>query len=241
MANEKRLRALAVGGLVEDNPLTAVATTVNSAGLAALVAVASTEHAAIVFDPDGVFGAPEIAYVTAHAAAATSATIARGQEGTTARQHDRDVPWIHGPTVKDFDGAGGGSGLIGVTSYKPGSLTPVAAPGAGADVDATNLVLAATVPPSGKVLVSLSAHARSITSANYYEWGIRVGAADVEYQGVGFEFTQQQRVTARILLTGRTPGVAESYKWAHRTAGASSIVYGGAAGAAVMEAWAVNV
>jgi hypothetical protein len=102
MANEKRLRALAIGGLVEDNPLTAAATSLASAGLAALAAVGASEHAALVLDPDGMFGAPEVVYVTSHTAAATSATILRGQEGTTARQHDRDVPWIHGPSVKDF-------------------------------------------------------------------------------------------------------------------------------------------
>lgn len=105
MANEKRLRALAVGGLIEDNPLTNVATTLTSAGLTALPAVGSTEHAAVVLDPDGKFGAPEIAWVTAHTAGATTATIVRAREGSTARQHDRDVPWIHGPTPWDFSPA----------------------------------------------------------------------------------------------------------------------------------------
>jgi hypothetical protein len=103
MANEKRLRALAVGGLVEDNPLSNVATTLTSAGLAALPAVGATEHMALVLDPDGKFGAPEVVWVTAHTAAATTATISRGAESTTARQHDRDVPWIHGPTLWDFE------------------------------------------------------------------------------------------------------------------------------------------
>lgn len=105
MANDKRLRAVGVGGLVEDNPLTSSATTLTSAGLAALPAVGSTEQAAIVLDPDGVFGAPEIAWVTAHTAAATTATIVRAREGSTARQHDRDVPWEHGPTPWDHSPA----------------------------------------------------------------------------------------------------------------------------------------
>jgi hypothetical protein len=105
MANDKRLRAQAVGGLVEDNPLTISATTLTSAGLAALPAVGSTEQAAIMLDPDGAFGAPEVAYVTAHTAGATTATVVRAREGSTARQHDRDVPWVHGPTPWDYSPA----------------------------------------------------------------------------------------------------------------------------------------
>lgn len=120
MANEKRLRALAIGGLIEDNPLASGGTTLTSAGLAALPAIGTTEHAAIVLDPDGMFGAPEIAYVTAHTTGATTATITRGQESTTARQHDRDVPWIHGPTVKDF---------LGVIARQGGSATDWSASG----------------------------------------------------------------------------------------------------------------
>lgn len=103
MANELRVRALAVGGLVEDNPLTAGATALASAGLAAMPAIGTTQHAAIIWDPDGLNGAPEVGWVTAHTLGATTATVARGQEGTTARQHDRDVPWIHGPTLWDFE------------------------------------------------------------------------------------------------------------------------------------------
>lgn len=101
MANEKRARFNSIGGLIEDNPLTSVATTLNSAGLAAMGLVDTTNHAAIVLDPDGIEGAPEIAYVTAHAVAATSATILRAQEGTAALAHSVDVPWVHAATVLD--------------------------------------------------------------------------------------------------------------------------------------------
>lgn len=102
MANDTLVRNLAVGGLIEDNPLTSGAVTLTSAGLAALSAIASTQVAKIILDPDGLNGAPEVVYVTAHTAAATTATITRGRESTAARQHDRDVPWIHGPTLWDF-------------------------------------------------------------------------------------------------------------------------------------------
>lgn len=102
MANEKRVRVNSLGGLVEDNPLTSGATTLTSAGLAALVLIDTTNHAVIVIDPDGLESAPEIVYVTAHTASATTATILRAQEGTTAAAHSVDIPWVHAPTIKDY-------------------------------------------------------------------------------------------------------------------------------------------
>ena len=103
MPNERRLRFDSVGGLIDDNPLTAGATTLNSAGLANLGVVGTIDHAALVLDPDALEGNPEIVYVTAHTASATSATILRGQEGTSALQHSLDIPWVHAPTVVDFN------------------------------------------------------------------------------------------------------------------------------------------
>lgn len=99
MANELRVRALAVGGLVEDNPLTDTATTLTSDALSALPVIDSTNYAAIVIDPDGDV---EVAWVTAHTAAASTATIARGKEGTVALRHDQDTPWVHAATLADF-------------------------------------------------------------------------------------------------------------------------------------------
>lgn len=104
MSNEIRVRQNFLGGKVDDNPLTSGATTLTSSALAALVAIGSTQHAAITLDPDGLAGAPEIVYVTAHTASATTATILRGQESTTARAHNQDIDWIHGATIKDFTG-----------------------------------------------------------------------------------------------------------------------------------------
>lgn len=95
-----RIRTNNVFGTLTDNPLLIGATTMNGAGLANLEAVTSN-HAVIVLDPLRVAGAPEIVIVTAHTAAATSATITRAAYGTTARQHAQGVLWIHAPTVDD--------------------------------------------------------------------------------------------------------------------------------------------
>lgn len=95
-----RVRTDNVFGTITDNPLTNVATTMNSAGLANLAAVSSAE-AIIILDPNRVSGAPEIVVVTAHTASATSATIQRGQFGTAARQHALGTEWVHGPIASN--------------------------------------------------------------------------------------------------------------------------------------------
>lgn len=95
-----RIRERNVFGTVTDNPLTNVATTLNSAGLTNLPAVASN-HAILVIDPLRTAGAPELVIVTAHTGAATSATISRGQLGTSARQHASGGLWVHANDITD--------------------------------------------------------------------------------------------------------------------------------------------
>lgn len=101
MPSGTRIRTDNVLGTVTDDPLTNVATTLNSAGLANLAAVSSA-HAIIVLDPLRSAGAPEIVVVTAHTGSATSATVTRGQYGTAARQHASGVLWVHAATVDDL-------------------------------------------------------------------------------------------------------------------------------------------
>lgn len=248
MANEKRKRQNAIGGLVEDNPLTSGATTLTSAALASVTGgVGSTEHFVIVLDPDGLWGAPEIVYVTALTGGAGSGTIARGQEGTTARAHDRDVPWVHAPTVKDYDGSGGGVGLIGVTSYNPGSETnSTTSSTTSADVDATNLKVDFTVPPSGKVLVKLTgSDPYGNPGVGAYIWSLRESSSELSGSSaiVGV-FRAEERTTHTCLITGLTAGASKTYKWGHRMTAATpgGFRYGGAdRGPALMEVWAVNL
>lgn len=101
MPANPRVRTNNVQGTLTDNPLTNVATTMNSAGLANLAAIAS-QHAVVVLDPLRASGAPEIVVVTAHTGAATSATITRGAYGTSARQHAQGTLWVHAPLTEDF-------------------------------------------------------------------------------------------------------------------------------------------
>ena len=91
-----------VSGTITNNPLASGGTSLSSAALASLAAVASPDVAVIILDPAGSAGAPEVVHVTAHTGAATTATIARAKEGTSSREHAAGTPWVHGPTTYDL-------------------------------------------------------------------------------------------------------------------------------------------
>lgn len=98
-----RKRINFIGGKVDDDPLLISATSFNSGALGAISSIVTPDYLPIVLDPDGVYGAPEVVWVTAHTAATTVATIARGKEGTAARQHPNDTYWAHAALASDFD------------------------------------------------------------------------------------------------------------------------------------------
>lgn len=104
MANESRVRANFVAGALSAS-LTSTGTSMSSAALADLPAIGATEHAAISLftaDGDGRITAKEVVYVTAHTASATTATIARGKEGTTGVAWASGDKWEHAPTALDY-------------------------------------------------------------------------------------------------------------------------------------------
>lgn len=103
MANEIRLRSNNVQGTITDNPLTVGATTINSAGLADLPVVDATNHLILILDPLETGGPAEIVRVTAHTNLATSVTVVRGVEGSTARSHIFGMTWFHGPIASDIN------------------------------------------------------------------------------------------------------------------------------------------
>lgn len=101
--------------------------TISSAGLADLPEVVAPDYAKLVIDPAGSDGRPEVVYVTAHAAAATTATISRGEEteegGSVARSHADGAIWYHAATPRDYDVAA--LPLLDSGTYTP-TLTDVA-------------------------------------------------------------------------------------------------------------------
>lgn len=98
-----RLRANFVRGVIDNSPLTDVGTTLESGDLADLPVVDGGDVAVLILDPAGIDGEPEIVHVTTHTSADSEATILRGQENTTAREHVSGIVWIHAPTADDFN------------------------------------------------------------------------------------------------------------------------------------------
>ena len=119
MANELRVRAGFKKGTLGAQLLIG-GTTLNFGTNPGFATLLSTEHIAIVLDPQGTAGAPEIVYVTAYTSGNTTATIVRAQEGSTARQHESGVAWSHGPTVRDFSDLAAGL-TCKLTSSTPGN------------------------------------------------------------------------------------------------------------------------
>lgn len=139
---------------------------------------------------------------------------------------------------------GGGTGLLRMVSYNPGTIasysttsaTPVA-------VDATNLAATFTAPSSGTVLVKMSGLNSQSTSTNYTMWTLLDGATEVtgaRVQVVASSTTQDFRIVATT-VSGLTPGASYTFKWAwlvSNTATTARIYAGGVAGNAIMEVWA---
>lgn len=238
MANELRKRQLGVGGLVEDAPLSSGATLLTSGGLAAITGgVASTEHMAIVFDPEN--PSFEVAYITDLTAGtgATGATgLLRGQEGTTPQQWPQDTPWVHGPTLRDIETGS----LIGFTQYRNGSDTLIStASTSDVDMDATNLAVSFIAPVSGKVLVRLACFFDNNLGGNSY-WKIREGASSLAAQLMSYSSLHEYMGVAVFEVTGLTPGAHHTYKWGGVVGSGTMRLYTGPTyGAATMEVVAI--
>lgn len=96
-----RLRADFIHGTLSTT-LFSGGTTLESDDLDELMVVESPDIAVIILDPEAENGNPEIVHVIAHEEDATSATVLRGRENTTARQHPSGTEWVHGPTALDW-------------------------------------------------------------------------------------------------------------------------------------------
>ncbi len=201
MANELRVRTNNIGGLVEDNPLATAGTTLTSAGLQAIPAIGSTQHFPITIDPDGIGGAPEIAYVTAHTLAAGSGTILRGQEGTSARDHARDTPWIHGILASDFP--------VSSVYTMPAS---VAYTGTALGSLATPVLIAVTVLAGQVVDVEIELNGYC-SGDNIVFWGIRRNPSTVLTKGTLYTAAQATRPNSMAA------------RWTDTSPGSGSVTY----------------
>lgn len=155
-------------GDVDDNPLTAGATTLTSAELASLPLVTGGDTLELVLDPLGAGNGPEIVTVTAHSTSATTATITRGQHGTTAVQHALTTAWVAGLVAADLERldtieaddwvttariAAGAVGNAEISAVAPGKISAgTAAIGiSGNSATATRLATARTIDITGDI------------------------------------------------------------------------------------------
>lgn len=223
-----RLRINALGGYI-DAALTAAGTTLTSDALAACPAVASPDYVPIVLSPDGYLGGPYLAKITAHTAAATTATI----EAVDTRAVDlpAGIEWVHAIQEDDFPDVL--MRLIAETIYEPDPVIALNTTSTTAtDVDAANLAVAFTVPASGAVEVHLSGLAAISGGGSNTEllWWLREGAADVAGSLVRALFANdvaQATITTKHRVTGLTPGASLTYKWGHsRASGTGSAITG---------------
>lgn len=100
--------------------ITNSATSISSTAFANLPVVASPDILYLVLDPGQSAGVPEVVTVTAHTASATSVTVTRGSQGSTARSHLSGVTWTHSWTKADAETVN----PAGVISMFGGSSAP---------------------------------------------------------------------------------------------------------------------
>lgn len=96
-------------------------TTISGAFLADLPEVADPDFIALVLDPEFVGGDPEIVWVTAHTAGATTATVERGKEGSSARAHVSGIKVVASLTAEAVEGF---AVPIGAVLHWPTSTPP---------------------------------------------------------------------------------------------------------------------
>ena len=128
--------------------------------------------------------------------------------------------------------------LIAVRPYNPVSIAEVStSSNTFGDVDETNMAVTFMFPPSGKVLIRLTAVGYGGGSLN---WGLREGTVEVPGSGGRISSLGSGHRHSHAMVLHGTPGSVVTYKWAHRNEDNSTAVYttcGGARGQAVMEVW----
>lgn len=238
MANELEIRQNGIGGLVEDAPLTASATTLTSAALAAVGAVTATSFMWVILDPDGEDGpAAEHVKITLHSAGGTTATILRGQNNTTAREHPAGVRWIHGPVAEDFNlaalvhardekasGTVGGTGSTG--SYQTRALNVLAVNHLGASLTSNEVSLP---PGSYECFARVPGFRVGLHKARLYDV---TGAAVLLVGSVAYNLAASASAMTDSVVQGRfTLAISSAVRLEHRITTTTSTSDLGAAAA----------
>lgn len=95
------------------------------------------------------------------------------------------------------------------------------------DVDATNLSVTFTVPPSGKVVVRMSGLCREAGGNNVY-LGVRSGSSTVSgTEATGMSGASFSRPNYQVEVSGLTPGDSLTYKMAYRCDAGTAAIWTG--------------
>jgi len=129
--------------------------------------------------------------------------------------------------------------VIGRASYQPAADAGVTATGSTADIDATNMAAAFTVPASGIVVVHLGGKGY-VPSTVGIAWGFREGTTDVVVPVECLYASNSQvnvAISRKFLVTGLTPGSSHTYKWTQKnsTGSGGGLLWGPTHGPAMME------
>jgi hypothetical protein len=185
VANERRIRLLGVTGTL-GGAMLSTDTALTFGAVPGFATIGSTAHAAIILEPATT--REEIVYLTAYTAGSlgpTGTTLVRAQEGTTAVAHGINVPWVHGPTVRD-----NAMGRIAQATRLGSGQSVTISSGTLVAIDSTG---ALDVTVSGYVAdwieVGLNAQTASLTSTNIaqlaFDAATYVSAAPVNYLSSG--------------------------------------------------------
>lgn len=185
---------------------------------------------------DGAGHVAEIVKVTAYTSGGTTATVTRGQEGTSGVSHSSGAVVVNAGTVEDVTAGS----LLTSTSYNPGSEIQYTLTTSAADFDSTNLAVTFTGPASGNVLVRAGILVIPASTTNAVLL-LRSGSTTVAQQrSTNGAAGIQIHVSHCFRVTGLTPGTSYTYKLGGLYAGSAAPKYavGGDVGACTMEVWA---
>lgn len=143
MATRLRYNGLqaALGAAISSTSATSISFAAALQSMGTNIPTLGDEYLALTIDD-------EIVHLTAYTSGATSGTIVRGQEGTTAATHGNGVAVVHGPTALDFSAP--------AVNAQTGTSYTLALGDAGAFVTMTNAAASTlTVPPNSSVAFPL--------------------------------------------------------------------------------------
>lgn len=159
----------------------------------------------------------EVVWLTAYTAAATTGTIARGQEGTSGVSHSSGDKVVQAALADDVVS----TGVIASVEYASGSAYTTTSSTA-ALIDTTNLVITFIAPSSGAVMVEFHGLHNVNSAGQWSEWSVFESGsmiAGTSRQALNATGGAVIPTTYKQRITGLTPGSSHTYKWGWKVGG----------------------